>query len=296
MTADDFRAGYIAIVGRPNVGKSTLLNHLVGRKVSIVTPKPQTTRHRVIGIRHRENAQYVFIDTPGLHRKAGKAVNRYLNRTAAGTLADADVVLMVIEALRWTDEDDLVLEKLKQCGNVGLVVNKVDRAKPRDRLLPYLKQVAEKRDFKFMLPVAALTGENIERFDELLRESLPVSAPLYPADQATDQSERFFIAEIIREKLMLRLKEELPYSLAVTVDDLRDENTLVRIAATIWVERDGQKAIVIGRNGAMLKAIGSDARKELETRFGDKVFLQLWVKVREGWSDNERMLKTLGYE
>lgn len=295
MTEQDFRSGYIALVGRPNVGKSTLLNALVGRKVSIVTPKAQTTRHRILGIRNTPDAQFVFLDTPGMHRKAGKAVNRYMNRTAAAVLDDVNLILLVLDGGRWTEEDDWVLASLSSYDNVGVVVNKIDTLKPRERLLPFLEQLATRHAFRFIVPVAALTGENLARLDTALSEQLPVSEPLYPADQATDQSEHFFVAELVREQLMLRLHEELPYALTVTVDEYRDENTLLRIGATIWVEREGQKAIVIGHRGQVLKAVGQAVRTELETRFQVKVFLQLWVKVRAGWSDDERKLRDLGY-
>lgn len=295
MAEPIFRSGYIALVGRPNVGKSTLLNALVGRKVSIVTPKAQTTRHRVLGIRNTPDAQFVFLDTPGMHRKAGKAVNRYMNRTVAAILDDVNLILLVLDGGRWTEADDWVLENLRGRDNVGVVVNKIDTLKPRDKLLPFLEQLAKRHTFRFIVPVAALTGENLTRLDTALAEHLPESEPLYPADQATDQSEHFFVAELVREQLMLRLHEELPYSLTVTVDEYRDEDTLLRIGATIWVEREGQKAIVIGHRGQILKAVGQTVRTELEARFAVKVFLQLWVKVRAGWSDDERKLRDLGY-
>lgn len=289
-------SGLIALAGRPNVGKSTLLNRLVGRKISIVTSKPQTTRHRIIGIRTRPGAQLVFIDTPGLHRAQRKAMNRYMNRAAASVLADVDLVLMVVEAGRWTEDDELVLERLADVRRVGLAVNKVDRMKPREKLLPWLDEMSRRRDFLFVVPLSARKGENLEALETELAAHLPEGPPLYPGDMVTDQNERFFVAEVVREKLMQRLHQEVPYSLTVTVDEFRDEDSLLRIAATIWVERDGQKAIVIGKGGAVLKAVGRAARLDLEERFGDRVHLQLWVKVRDDWSDDERLLRSLGYE
>lgn len=294
--ADLLHSGYVALVGRPNVGKSTLLNHYIGRKISIVTSRPQTTRHRILGIHTTSRGQIVFMDTPGLHRQARKAVNRYMNRAAAGVLDEAHLVLMVVEACRWTDDDDLVLERLAGIASVALVVNKVDRIKPRGKLLPWLQEVTARRDFRFVIPVSAEKGDNLDALEDEILRCLPESEPLYPQDMVTDQSERFFVAEVIREKLMQLLRDEVPYSIAVSVDEYLDEDSLLRITATIWVERDGQKAIVIGRKGEMLKTIGRAARLDLEKRFGDKVFLQLWVKVRDGWSDDERLLKTLGYD
>lgn len=296
-----YRSGYVALAGRPNVGKSTLLNHFVGQKVSIVTAKPQTTRQQILGIRTTANEQIIFIDTPGIHRQAKRAMNRYMNRAAASVLQDIHCVLMVVEALRWTDDDALVLERILQrdeksgaLPDVGLAVNKIDKIKQRDALLPWLQDMAKKHDFHFIVPVSATRGENMDALATEIRQCLPESEAFYPDDVTTDQSERFFVAEVIREKLMTRLHQELPYSIAVTVDDYKDEDTLLRIAATIWVERESQKAIVIGKKGAVLKAIGQAARIDLEKRFKDKVFLQLWVKIRDGWSDDERALQNLG--
>lgn len=290
----ELHCGMLTLAGRPNVGKSTLLNALVGRKISIVTPKPQTTRHRIVGVRNLANAQLVFFDTPGMHRDASRAVNRYMNQVAVTALDDADLVLMIVEAGRWTDEDERVLKRLGD-RPAALIINKVDRVRPREKLLPFMAEMAEKRDWQFVLPLSALTGDNVAALDKLLVEALPVGEALYPVDEETDQTPEFFVGEVVREKLMARLHDEVPYATTVTVDNFEDDDSLLRIAATIWVERDGQKRIIIGKKGAQLREVGRAARLELEERFGDKVFLELWVKVRGDWSDDERLLRELGY-
>ncbi|HHC71560.1 MAG TPA: GTPase Era [Thiotrichales bacterium] len=297
MTPDTpLRVGYIAIVGRPNVGKSTLLNRILGQKVSITSPKPQTTRHRILGIKTTDEAQFIYVDTPGLHRKAKKAINRYMNRAAGGALADVDVVLMVIEALRWTDEDQMVLERVRQASApVILVVNKVDKVKEKKALLPFLQEMAERHDFHEVFPLSAVRGDNVIELQRTIQELLPEGHPYFPEDQITDRSERFLVAEVVREKLMLATRDELPYAVTVEVERFREEKGILHIDAVIWVERQSQKSIVIGHGGARLKRVGIDARKELETMFGSKVMLKLWVKVKEGWSDNERILRTFGY-
>ncbi|MDX1442439.1 MAG: GTPase Era [Gammaproteobacteria bacterium] len=293
---NDIHAGFIALTGRPNVGKSTLLNALVGRKVSIVTHKPQTTRHRIMGVRHEPGYQFVFVDTPGIHLNAKKALNKALNKAAQQTLGDVDVVVFMIEAGRWTEEDENVLQQLKDRENVVLVVNKVDRMDNKDDLLPFIADVSERVGASAVVPLSALKADNLDALLNELRGRLEDTVAFFPEEQVTDRDDRFQVAEIIREKLMNRLHEELPYALTVTVDEMEDDNGLLRIAATIWVERDGQKKIVIGKKGEMLKTIGKLAREELEGRYGQKVFLQLWVKLRDSWSDDVRLLKQFGIQ
>ncbi len=303
MPSDDMRAGLIGLTGRPNVGKSTLLNALVGRKISIVTHKPQTTRHRIMGVRHEAGHQFVFVDTPGIHLKAKRALNRTLNRSANAILDDVDIIVFVIEALRWTEEDDNVLRRLQKRGNVILVVNKVDQVKDKEQLLPFLDEMNKRMNFAAVVPLSALKERNLEPLLDELRRRLPESPPFFPEEQHTDRSTQFMIAETVREKLMERLHEELPYSLTVTVDQFADEPPkkpggagLLRIGATIWVEREGQKSIVIGKGGEMLKQVGRAARESLEAQFGRKVFLELWVKLREAWADDPRQLRELGID
>ena len=292
----EFRCGYISIVGRPNVGKSTLLNHILQQKISITSRKPQTTRHNIIGIKTIEDAQFIYVDTPGLHKGGERAMNRYLNRAAATAMLDVDAIVFVIEALKWTDEDQQVLEKVRRCGTpVILAVNKVDQIKDKESLLPFLAGISEKMDFAEVIPLSALRGKNLEILEQTVKKYLPESTPFYAEDQVTDRSERFLAAEIIREKLTRRLGQELPYGISVEVEQFSEEAGLYRIHAVIWVERKGQKAIVIGKSGAMLKSIGKDARLDMEKLFDSKVFLELWVKVKEGWSDDERALRSLGY-
>ena len=291
------RAGLVALVGRPNVGKSTLLNALVGEKVSIVTPKPQTTRHRIIGLRSEPGVQIGFVDTPGIHAGGKRALNRLMNKTAVASLQGVDLCLLLVEAGRWTDDDDLVLSRAKAAQvPLGLVVNKIDRIKPRGRLLPYLQDLSQRHAFAFIVPLSASRRENLEALLSEVRNRLPEGPFLYDADQLTDRSERFQVAELIREKLMLMLQQELPYSLSVEIEKYADEKGVLHISSVIWVEREGHKAIVVGSKGALLKKTGSQVRLELEKRMGQKVFLQLWVKVKEGWADDDRTLRSLGYE
>jgi GTP-binding protein Era len=294
------RCGFAALVGRPNVGKSTLLNALLGQKVSIVSPKPQTTRTRIHGVLTRPGMQIVFVDLPGIHAKQPRAINRYMNRTALASLADSDVNLFVIEALRWTDEDERALAELKAAGRpILLLINKVDRAKPKERLLPFMAEISSKAEFAEVVPISAIKRSNLDRLPALIASYLPESPLLFPPDQVTDASDRFMAAEIIREKLTRRLQEEVPYGLFVEVEGIgeaEDEPGKLVVQAVIWVERTGQKAIVIGKGGELLKEVGRAARLELRQHFGRPVHLELWVKVREDWSDDESALRKFGYE
>lgn len=291
------RAGYIALLGRPNVGKSTLLNRLLACKLSITAPKPQTTRHVILGIHTLADAQLVYVDTPGLHRDARRAMNRYMNRAASSVLAYVDVVVLVVTALRWTDEDAAVLDQLADfAGPVVLAVNKVDQVADKSRLLPFLQKLASKRTFAEVVPLSARTGDNVAVLEQVLAKQLPESDFLFAEDQLTTASERFLAAELIREKLTRGLHQELPYALTVEIERFSEEGRLLRIGAVIWVERPGQRQIVIGEQGKVLKMVGRQARLDMEKLFGRQVFLETWVKVREGWSDDERALRSLGYE
>lgn len=293
----DFRCGLVALVGRPNVGKSTLLNSMLGQKVSIVTPRPQTTRHTVTGILTEDRGQVVFIDTPGLHQDGKQAINRYMNRAAAGALADADVVVVIVEALKLTDEDEAVLERARSASApVGLVINKVDRIKDKAKLLPFIKSLQGKADFAFIVPLSASQGENLPSFLDELYQRLPVAGPLYPEDQVTDRSMRFIAAELIREKLMMRLQQEVPYGITVEIERYDEAERRTEIDAIIWVGRDSHKGIVIGKGGGLLRDVGSAVRQELKSMLERPVHLQLWVKVRDGWADDEQALHRFGYE
>jgi GTP-binding protein Era len=291
------RCGFAALIGRPNVGKSTLLNALTGRKLSIVSPKPQTTRHRVLGLVNLPEAQIAFVDTPGLHRQEGRALNRAMNRTAAAAALDADVILFVVEALRFGDEDELALARARDAGRpIIAVVNKVDAVHPRERLLPFLAQLAARQEFADVVPVSALKESDMQLLAGIIARHLPESPALFPADQVTDRSENFRISEIIREKLTLELNEELPYGIAVEVEGVGEEDGQMVVAAVIWVDRTGQKPIVIGARGERLKRVGSAARRELNELLGRRLHLTLWVKVREDWADSAQALRQLGME
>ncbi len=290
------RSGFVAIVGRPNVGKSTLLNAILGQKISITSPRPQTTRQRILGIKTVPGAQAIYVDTPGVHKGAKRAINKYMNRAALSALGDVDLVVFVVEGTRWTDEDALVLERIKESGHPTiLVVNKVDKVKDKRDLLPHIKALSEKHDFIEVIPMAAIRGE-VAPLEAAVFRNLPEGPFMFPPDQITDKSERFLAAELIREKLMRHLGKEVPYRIAVEIERFHErEDGLLEIDAVIWVERPGQKAIVIGKGGRQLKVIGTEARQDMERLFGHKVFLQLWVRVREGWSDDLRALRSLGY-
>lgn len=292
-----YRCGLVAVIGRPNVGKSTLINAVMGRKVSIVTSKPQTTRHRILAVHTADDAQIVFVDTPGLHRNAGKAMNKLMNRTAANALADADVILFVTDATRWTTEDDDVLHRLKTArAPIVAVLNKVDRVHPREALLDTLALMSARHDFAEIVPVSALKHDNLDALIALLPPFLPESPPLFPEDMHTDRSREFHAAEVVREKLTLMLHQELPYGLTVQVERYLEEEKGITINAIIWVERDSQKGIVVGKNGSTLKRVGRAARLELKDQLQKSVHLELWVKVKSNWADNEKDLMNLGFE
>ncbi|MFT4046502.1 MAG: GTPase Era [Solimonas sp.] len=288
-------SGIVSIVGRPNVGKSSLLNALVGRKVSIVSHKPQTTRHRIQGVVNRDDGQIVFVDTPGLHRRETRKLNRVMNEQAQASLHDVDLVVFVVEAGRWTDEDAAVLQRLEGLPvPVGLVVNKIDRVADKEALLPELQKLTAMLPYAFVVPLSALKRNNVDALlGELLRR-LPEGPPLYPEDQIVGYDDAFLVSEIVREKLTRNLHQELPYSLTVGVEHYEREGRLDRVEAVIWVEREGQKKIVIGEDGETLKQVGTSARRELERLLGRKVFLKLWCRVRENWSDDLKALKQFG--
>ncbi|CAE6908259.1 MAG TPA: GTPase Era [Pseudomonas oleovorans] len=290
------RCGYVAIVGRPNVGKSTLLNHILGQKLAITSRKPQTTRHNMLGIKTEGEVQAVYVDTPGLHKHNDKALNRYMNRSASTALKDVDVVVFVVDRMRWTDEDQLVLEKVQhvKCP-ILLAVNKADRLEDKSELLPHLNWLAEQLPQAEIVPISALQGQNLDTLEALVGERLPESEHFYPEDQITDRSSRFLAAELIREKIMRQLGAELPYQITVEIEEFKQEGRVLHIHGLILVERDGQKKIIIGDKGERIKRIGQDARKDMETMFDSKVMLNLWVKVKGGWSDDERALRSLGY-
>ena len=298
MPADSTgRCGYVAIVGRPNVGKSTLLNHLLGQKISITSRKPQTTRHKVLGIKTEGDHQIIFVDTPGLHMNAAKAINRYMNRAASSAIRDVDLVVFVVDRTAWTEEDEMVLQQVLQSGRPCLlVVNKVDLIDDKTDLLPHLQLLDQKADFAAILPVSALRQHNVDELEQQILPFLPESDHFFPEDQITDRSQRFLAAEIVREKIMRQLGEELPYAITVEIEEFALEDAVLHISAVIFVERQGQKIILIGEKGARLRSIGSAARKDMETLFDNKVMLRLWVKVKSGWSDDERALRSLGYD
>lgn len=290
------RSGMVAVVGRPNVGKSSLMNALIGRKISIVSHKPQTTRHRIQGVLHEARGQVVFVDTPGLHQKATRALNKVMNDTAAGAMHGVDLILWVVEAGYYNDEDAAVLERLKlQEAPVALVVNKVDKYEDKEKLLPELEKLTALMNFSCVVPVSAHKKDNLESLKNALFERIPEGEPLYPEDMMMGHDVPFAAAEIIREKLIRNLHQEMPYATSVEIESYEREGAMDRISAIIWVERDGQKAIVIGNGGETLKLIGSNARRDIERAIGRKVFLKLWCKVKENWSDDPKALSKFGY-
>lgn len=291
------KCGYVAIVGRPNVGKSTLMNRLIGQKISITSRRPQTTRHRILGIHTEGDTQILFVDTPGLHKQEARAINRYMNRAAASSVADVDAIIWVVDGLTFNEDDELVLERLKEAeAPVLLFVNKVDTIHPKEKLLPHLALLGQKRNFAEIVPGSAQSDRNIDTLLKVLSKYIPENEHIFGPDEVTDRSQRFLAAEFIREKLMRSLGAELPYATTVEIEQFKhDETGRAEIAAVIFVERAGQKAIVIGEKGERIKQIGQDARLDMEKLFGCKVFLELWVKVKDGWADDERALRSLGY-
>jgi len=290
-----FRCGTVAIAGRPNTGKSTLLNRLVGERLSIVSPKAQTTRHLVTGILNTGDCQFVFIDSPGLQSRHRDVLHRTLNRRAADVVRDADVVALVVDAARYEAQDRAVLKRIPAERRVVAVVNKIDRVKHAAELIPFIQRLSKEREFAAIVPVSARSGKNLPELLRVLRELLPEAAAMYPPEQLTDRDERFFAAELLREKLFQMLGEELPYRCEVVIDSFQEQGRLRRVEATILVERESQKSIVVGSKGAQLKRMAEAARKDMERLFGGKVYLGVWVKVRRGWTDDERVLRGLGY-
>ena len=294
----DQRCGFVAIVGRPNVGKSTLMNHILGQKLSITSRKPQTTRHQIMGIKTEGDLQVVYVDTPGLHKDDGKkALNRYMNKAASDALRDVDLVVFIVDRTAWTEEDQMVLDKLKHARcPVILAVNKVDMLKDKGSLLPQMQTHAERMEFAELIPISAKQGHNVEELEAAIAKHIPEGMHHFPEDQLTDKSSRFMAAEMVREKLMRNLGDEVPYGTTVEIEEFKqDKKGVLHISALILVERDGQKRIVIGDKGDRIKTIGRDARLDMERMFESKVMLNLWVKVRRGWADDERALRSLGY-
>lgn len=297
MGSHSKRCGYVAIVGRPNVGKSTLLNHILGQKISITSRKPQTTRHQVLGIKTEDDYQVIFVDTPGLHKAEEKAINRYMNRAASSAIKHVDLVLFLVDRTAWTEEDQMVLEHVQRAKiPTLLVVNKVDLLEDKNILLPHLQALADRGEFEAIVPVSALRQRNVDMLEQEILKYMPESEHFYPEEQITDRSQRFLAAEIVREKIMRQLGDELPYSVAVEIEEFGLDNEIAHISALILVEREGQKRIIIGDKGSRLRSIGTDARMDMERLFDCKVMLRLWVKVKSGWSDDERALRSLGYD
>lgn len=289
--------GFVAIIGRPNVGKSTLMNHLIGQKISITSRKPQTTRNRIVGIDTDGDYQVVYVDTPGLHREEKRAINHLMNRAAESALGDVELIIMVVDPNHWTDDDEMALHRVKNAGvPVVLAINKVDTIADKETLLPLIDKLSKVITFKDIIPVSALRGTNLHILKQIIKESLPEGEHLFPDDSITDRSSRFLAAEIVREKLMRQMGDELPYSSTVEVEEFKEDNGLLRISAAILVERNGQKKMVVGAGGDRIKKIGTEARKDMEKLFDSKVFLKLFVKVKAGWSDDARALKSLGYD
>ena len=291
------RCGYVAIVGRPNVGKSTLLNHILQQKLSITSRKPQTTRHNLLGIKTEGNVQAIYVDTPGLHLQHDKALNRYMNKSVTSALRDVDVVIFVVDRLIWTDEDEQVARRLESLDcPVILALNKIDQIQDKELMLPYLQQMANRLRVDEIVPISARRNDNLERLQELVVARLPEGEHFFPEDQVTDRSSRFLAAEIVREKITRQLGDELPYQMTVEIEEFSHEGSILHISALILVEREGQKRILIGERGARIKQVGQQARADMEALFDCHVMLSTWVKVKTGWSDDERALRSLGFD
>jgi len=289
-----FKSGYVALIGKPNTGKSTLMNALIGEKISITAHRPQTTRHQILGIKTTHGYQCIFVDTPGIHDNNKKLIHRYMNRAATSILSDVDLICVLLEVKYFNKDDEKILNRVKDFDKVVIVLNKIDQISKQD-CLPIMRRIAEYASGREIVPISALEKENLDRLETIIISRLPEGVPQFPDDQITDKSMRFIAAEIIREKLFRLLKQELPYSITVSVDHYKEEADLVRISATIWVERKSQKGIVIGKNGSLLKKIGTQARKDIQRLVENKVYLQLWVKIREDWADDEQSLAAFGY-
>ena len=289
-----FKSGYVALIGKPNTGKSTLMNALIGEKISITAHRPQTTRHQILGIKTTDGYQCIFVDTPGIHDNNKKLIHRYMNRAATSMLSDVDLICVLLEVKYFNKDDEKILNRVKDFDKVVIVLNKIDQVSKQD-CLPIMRRIAEYASGREIVPVSALEKDNLDRLETIIISRLPEGVPQFPDDQITDKSMRFIAAEIIREKLFRLLKQELPYSITVSVDHYKEEADLVRISATIWVERKSQKGIVIGKNGSLLKKIGTQARKDIQRLVENKVYLQLWVKIREDWADDEQSLAAFGY-
>lgn len=291
-----YRSGYAVLIGRPNVGKSTLLNRLLGQKIAITSHKPQTTRHRILGIRSQDDGQIVFVDTPGIHDRGGKAMSHYLNRTAHTALLDVDVVIFVVQALAWTEEDQRVLSAIERAGIPAIAaVNKVDLVAPKEKLLPFMQTLSERYPFIEVVPVSAHDGHNAEVLAQAVLSRLPEGEAIFPDDQLSDRSERFFAAELLREQLIRRYHQELPYAVTVEIERFEEEDGRYNIGAVIWVERESQRMILLGKGGLAMKETATAARKAMNDFFQTRVHLEVWIKVKKSWSSDEASLVKLGY-
>ena len=292
----EYQCGYIAVIGRPNVGKSTLINRILGQKLNITSRKPQTTRHNLLGIKTEDSCQAIYVDTPGLHASQKKAINRLMNRSAESVVYDVDVLVFVVDALVWNDEDEHALSRIQyvECP-VILAINKVDKVASKVDLLPFVEKLTAKREFSDIIPLVAVKGTGVEQLETIIRNYLPEAPPFFDEEQLTDKSERFLVAEIVREKIMRQTGNEIPYSVTLEIESFVEDERLITIHALILVERDSQKSIIIGKQGSRLKLVGSEARKDIENLLDKKVMLKLWVRVKQNWSDDERALSSLGY-